>query len=79
MRSSKTDDGYRIEVTIPLVALRPRDAKTGVIGFDIMIDDTDTGQGRDTQMVWAGTAINHLKPSFYGAVRIDAGPRTKPV
>jgi len=75
MRAEQTAEGYRIELSIPLAALQPARGKTGVIGFDLVVDDTDAGTGRDTQMAWAGTALNYLKPCFYGAVRLDPAPK----
>jgi len=42
-----------------------------VIGLDIAINDDDDGNGRDSQVVWQGTAKNDQVPQF-GTVILEA-------
>jgi hypothetical protein len=42
-----------------------------VIGLDIAINDDDDGNGRDSQVVWQGTAKNDRVPQF-GTVILEA-------
>lgn len=39
-----------------------------VMGFDIAIYDDDDGKGRDSTLVWRGTAENHVKPNRFGTI-----------
>ena len=74
MESVRTDDGYQITLRIPLAALKPSSGEAPYsIGFDLVVDDTDTGRGRDSQMAWAGSALNHLDPSFYASLVLSPG------
>ena len=70
--SALREGGYRIRMSVPIAALRASSRHLSAVGFDVAIDDTDTGGYRDTQMVWAGTADNYLNPSFYGTLLLDA-------
>jgi hypothetical protein len=78
MLSTVEQNGYRVGVVLPLKALRGASGGASVIGFDIVVDDTDDGGWRDTQMVWAGTALNYLNPSCYGVVRLVPEPQSAP-
>lgn len=71
MESARTPEGYQVTVRIPLSALRPHSgAAPDSIGFDVLVDDTDTGRGRDSQMAWSGTALNYLNPGSYGSLTL---------
>ncbi len=62
-------DGYAVTFAIPKLALaRPGQDSVSGIGFDIHVNDSDFGHGRDCQMVWAGTADNYLNPARLGAL-----------
>jgi len=70
--------GYNIEVKIPFhafrklwvgvpaVCLRPRVGY--VIGFDVAIDDCDSGNRRKLQMVWTGTEDNWRDMTNFGSL-----------
>jgi len=63
----RTPHGWRVEILIPVA-----DLKAGrQIGFDLAVDDDDTGGGRKTQMVWHGTADNFQDPSRYARFRVE--------
>jgi len=63
------DDGYSITVVVPL----PEDAPQ-LIGFDIGVNDADGPEGRETQMMWAGTKDNYLDASNFAAVTMKETP-----
>jgi hypothetical protein len=66
--------GYMITLAIPERALaRPDEQSIDGIGFDLHVNDSDFGHGRDLQMVWAGTAQNYLNPAHLGALVASAG------
>ncbi|OGV70214.1 MAG: hypothetical protein A3K19_16550 [Lentisphaerae bacterium RIFOXYB12_FULL_65_16] len=58
----KTAAGWGAEFLIPVSGL----TSGRQLGFDLAIDDDDTGQGRKTQIVWHGTRENYQDPSAYG-------------
>jgi len=69
--SQLADDGYAVQVEIPLAALgcdAPEDLE--LKGFDLAIDDAD-GDSRDTQFMWAGGANNYIDASLFGALTLD--------
>ncbi|MGD8787515.1 MAG: sugar-binding protein, partial [Phycisphaerales bacterium] len=48
-----TEDGYLIEVALPWSTLTGEPPLPGgFVGIDVMIDDDDDGDGRDTQISW---------------------------
>jgi lysophospholipase L1-like esterase len=66
-------NGYTITLAIPERALaRPDEETIDGIGFDVHVNDSDFGHGRDCQMVWAGTAQNYLNPARLGALVASA-------
>ncbi|MBM3498428.1 MAG: hypothetical protein FJX74_07120 [Armatimonadetes bacterium] len=74
--SERTARGYTARLTIPRSALRRGEGEglTGT-GFDVHLNDSDFGLGRERQMVWAGTADNFLDPSALASL---AGPGETP-
>ncbi len=73
MKTQTVPGGYHIAFVLPLALLAgDRPVRNMMVGMDIAVDDVDRERGRDTQMVWAGTALNYLKPSFYGALDLNA-------
>ncbi len=63
----RTPHGWRVEVLVPIA-----DLESGrKIGFDLAVDDDDTGGGRKTQMVWHGTADDFQDPSRYARFRVE--------
>ncbi|NQT85361.1 putative Ig domain-containing protein, partial [bacterium] len=61
----ETEDGYTAEFWLNFWALDFRNRNfPAVIGLDIAINDDDDGNGRDSQVVWQGTARNAEVPQF---------------
>ena len=68
----ETEDGYTAEFWLNFWALDYRNRNfPAVIGLDIAINDDDDGRGRDSQVVWKGTARNDKVPQF-GTVILEA-------
>ena len=68
----ETEDGYTAEFWLNAWALKMQNKNfPAVIGLDIAINDEDDGNGRDSQVVWQGTANNATVPQF-GAVILEA-------
>ena len=63
----RTAKGWAAELLIPVPGLNPGRE----LGFDIAIDDDDTGNGRKSQIVWHGTSRNFQDPSAYGRFRVE--------
>ena len=71
----ETEDGYTAEFWLNFWALDFRNRNfPAVIGLDIAINDDDDGNGRDSQVVWQGTAKNDQVPQF-GTVILE--PKTE--
>jgi len=70
----RTGNGYTVRLSLPRRALQRGDGEslTG-IGFDVHINDSDFGIGRERQMVWAGTQDNYLDPSALAALADPGG------
>ncbi len=68
-RGGKIEGGYSLRISIPLRVLEREgeDDYTG-IGFDVHVNDSDFGHGRDCQMVFAGSVNNYLDPSGLAAL-----------
>lgn len=48
-----TDTGYLFEIALPWSTLTGASQRAGqLIGIDVMVDDDDDGDGRDTQLSW---------------------------
>ena len=68
----ETEEGYTAEFWLNFWALDFRNRNfPAVIGLDIVVNDDDDGNGRDSQVVWQGTAKNDQVPQF-GAVILEA-------
>ena len=67
VRAWSTDSGWAAELLIPVAGL------TGgrQFGFDVAVDDDDSGKGRKTQIVWHGSSQNFQDPSVYGRFRVE--------
>jgi len=67
--SELRDDGYVVRLSIPRRSLARGNGEglTG-IGFDVYVNDSDFGMGRERQMVWAGTEDNYLNPCALAAL-----------
>lgn len=76
---TETADGYTAEFWFNFWALG-FDASNlpGVMGFDIAINDDDTGNGRESEVVWQGTADNDTQPDKFGTIIIEADPVPQP-
>ena len=72
-RGGKLDGGYRLTISIPMRVLQREGEKdyTG-IGFDVHVNDSDFGHGRDCLMVFAGTGDNYLDASGLAALAAPA-------
>lgn len=67
--------GYEALVDVPLAPIQARRGQRWQgLGFDIGIDDADSGGGRKTQMMWAGIADNYLNPAFFAGLYLDPIP-----
>ena len=68
----QSDDGYILEVAIPLASLAGINAEAGrLIGFDVALDDLDMDSAaeiREIQMAWAGAADNCTNPTRFGVL-----------
>ncbi|MGQ9730818.1 MAG: GDSL-type esterase/lipase family protein [Candidatus Zipacnadales bacterium] len=73
--STLTREGYMATLSIPLSAFERGGEGLDGVGFDIHVNDSDFGLGRETQLVWAGTADNYLNPAALGAL---ANPTNEP-
>ncbi|MBQ3140643.1 MAG: hypothetical protein IJC25_01635, partial [Clostridia bacterium] len=70
----KTQLGYDVLLDVPFEAVGGVPASGSVIGFDVVINDRDSGVRRELQAVWSGTAENeriylreaHHSPLRYG-------------
>lgn len=68
-KSRTTETGYFVELSLPMRMLeRLGEMDYAGMGFDLHINDSDWGFGRESQMVWAGTENNYLNPSLFGAL-----------
>jgi hypothetical protein len=76
---TETADGYTAEFWFNFWALG-FDASNlpGVMGFDLAINDDDDGGGRDSEIVWQGTADNFTQPDKFGTIIIEADPKPQP-
>ena len=64
-KCASTEDGYTAEFWFSFWALGyPKVDYPAVMGLDIAINDDDDGDGRDSQVVWQGTAQNATVPQF---------------
>jgi len=63
------EGGYRVRVALPQAFIeRYRGPDWKLFGFDVGVNDADKGFGRQSQLMWAGTAENYLLPGLFGAV-----------
>ncbi len=53
-----TENGYEALIVIPWEALNGRPEEGSIIGFDLLINDRDSGTRRDLQAVWSGCYEN---------------------
>jgi hypothetical protein len=75
-KCAETEDGYTAEFWLSFWALNFSNRNyPAVMGFDIAVNDDDDGDGRDSQVVWQGTAENDKVPQF-GTIILE--PDKKP-
>jgi hypothetical protein len=68
----ETEDGYTAEFWLSTWALGMKNKNfPTVIGLDIAINDDDDGDGRDSQVVWQGSAENDTRPNQFGTVILE--------
>lgn len=71
-RCVATEDGYTAEFWFSFWALGfPRVEYPAVMGMDIAVNDDDDGDGRDSQVVWQGTADNATRPNAFGTLILE--------
>ncbi|WP_438446362.1 sugar-binding protein [Gorillibacterium sp. sgz5001074] len=68
--------GYSIELAIPWVSLGLTPAEGMLIGFDVAVNDEDTGNGRDSQIMWAGTGDNWSNTSSFGELLLSGSKQS---
>jgi len=64
--------GYSVELAIPWSSLGLTPAAGLTVGFDVANNDTDTGTGRESQLMWAGTNDNWSNTSAFGSLTLSA-------
>ncbi|MFC7142675.1 sugar-binding protein [Halosimplex aquaticum] len=73
MAWSDTEDGYALEAAIPWSALAPEETiEAGhLLGFDVHVNDDDSGDGRDAKMNWYNEKDDSWdNPSAFAAVEL---------
>jgi uncharacterized repeat protein (TIGR02543 family) len=65
-KSVITDTGYTVEMAIPWNTFGITPAEQIKIGFDIGLNDDDTGGGRTGVLMWSGTMDNWQDPANFG-------------
>ena len=76
---TETADGYTAEFWFNFWALGFNASNLpGVMGFDLAINDDDSRSGRESQVVWQGTADNDTQPDKFGTIIIEADPKPQP-
>jgi chitodextrinase len=63
--------GYTVELAIPWSALGITPTAGMTIGFDVAVNDDDNGDGRDSQLMWAGTNDNWTDTSMFGSLELS--------
>ncbi len=53
-----TDEGYEVLMSIPWSSIGGRPKEGDIWGFDIIVNDRDSGVRRDLQMIWSGCYEN---------------------
>ena len=69
---TRNQQGYVVEMSIPIQSLGIQGESGNYIGFDVGIDDDDDGGARDGQRMWSGTADNWKDPSSWGQLEFQA-------
>jgi hypothetical protein len=68
-----TTHGYIVELRIPWAALGSFQAlENRQIGFDLGLNDDDTGGGRETWLSWGGTEAPPGNSAQWGVARLGA-------
>ena len=66
-RMVKLANGYQLETTIPWTTLKVRPKNGHRIGFDIQVNDDDTGNQRDAKLAWNAKVDEAWKnPQMFG-------------
>ena len=70
-----TTTGFTIETAIPWSSLNiPSPAPNSEIGYDIGVNDWDTGTTRDFKLMWSGTTNNYISSADFGRLRLMPEP-----
>ncbi|HHL19755.1 MAG TPA: hypothetical protein ENJ33_08465, partial [Thiothrix sp.] len=63
----KTKTGYSLETSIPWTTLKIKPIAGRHIGFDVQVNDDDTGHERDGKMAWNAKSDNSwTNPRLFG-------------
>ena len=67
----KTDDGYRVEASVPLVTdvWKRVPLTLAKLGFQVQLDGASTADDRDTKLIWSSydtSDQSYLNPSLFG-------------
>ena len=66
-RMVKLANGYQLETTIPWTTLNVRPKHGHVVGFDIQVNDDDSGDQRDAKLAWNAQSDQAWKnPQMFG-------------
>lgn len=52
---ARTDDGYRLEASLPWSTLKAKPSPGRSMGFDVQVNDDDGGGDRDSKLAWNAT------------------------
>lgn len=71
--------GYTVEASIDFAALGLSPSEFDVFGFDIIVNDDDTGGTVDTSIAWAGSSSEvRSNPSYLGLLVLEPQNNTPP-
>jgi lysophospholipase L1-like esterase len=75
VQTQPTSDGYAVQVDVPLDPIQARRGEDwSGLGFDIGLNDANTGGYRKCQMMWAGIPNNYLNPAYFAGLYRDRVP-----
>lgn len=80
--SAIREDGYEVLVSLPFEVIGGRPEHQETLGFDVIVNDRDTGVRRDRQMIWSGARglRTYLREAAhpgetYGILQIESSSR----
>lgn len=66
--------GYAVEYAVPFSLLGIGASTGALVGYDIGVNDDDTGGARDTQLMLQGDGNGWRNPSVFGRLRLTTPP-----